>query len=195
MQHVYEVYSNWINMAFVKGLLIHKNCREWKSEKECFKTITFVSHVPGIPYCPCDPFSPCDPLSPRDPFSPFVEKSKVIINVNIYYYSSSLLKISVIIRTDHNFVLNCSGTKTKKIITILKRRMRYLFLTRMESAVLEKLNLTYKPSNIYNGAETGPLKKWVVCCCKDNAWAFLFVLDCENKSFLSSKRSGKLCLL
>ena len=67
-------------MAFVKGLLIHKDCREWKSEKNCFKTITFVSHVPGIPFCPCDPFSPCDPLSPRDPFSPFVEKSKVIIN-------------------------------------------------------------------------------------------------------------------
>ena len=142
MQHVYEVYSNWINMAFVKGLLIHKNYREWKSEKKCFKTITFVSHVPGIPYCPCDPFSPCDPLSPRDPFSPFVEKSKVIINMNIYYYSSSLLKISVIIRTDHNFVLNWSGTKTKKIITILKRHMRYLFLTRMESAGLEKSNLT-----------------------------------------------------
>ena len=33
--------------------------------------------------------------------------------MNIYYYSSSLLKISVIIRTDHNFkfVLNCSGKK------------------------------------------------------------------------------------
>ena len=80
MQHVYEDYGNWINMAFVKGLLMHKYYREWKSVKKCFKTITFVSHVPCIPFCPCDPFSPCDPLSPRDPFSPFVEKSKVIIN-------------------------------------------------------------------------------------------------------------------
>ena len=34
MQHVYEVYGNWINMAFVKGLLAHKGYREWKSEKK-----------------------------------------------------------------------------------------------------------------------------------------------------------------
>ena len=80
MQHVYEVYGNWINMAFVKGLLMHKGYREWKSAKKCFKTITFVSHVPCCPFCLCDPFFPCDPLSPRDPFSPFVEKSKVIID-------------------------------------------------------------------------------------------------------------------
>ena len=57
-----------------------KGYRDWKSGK-CFMTITFVSHVPGIPFCPCGPFSPCDPLSPRDPFSPFVEKSKVILMI------------------------------------------------------------------------------------------------------------------
>ena len=93
-------------------------------------TITFVSHVPGIPFSPCNPFSPCDPLSPRDPFSPFVEKSKVIIN-------------------DSSFV------------------------------------------------GSGPLKKivWILCCCKDKACAFLFVLDSENLSFLSSKRRIKLRLL
>ena len=28
MQHVYEVYGNRINMAFVKGLLMHKDYRE-----------------------------------------------------------------------------------------------------------------------------------------------------------------------
>ena len=38
-----------------------------------------------------------------------------------------MLKISVIIRTDHNFVLNCRGTKTKKIITILKRHAVLVF--------------------------------------------------------------------
>ena len=58
---------------------MHKGYRERKSGK-CFETFTFVSHVPGIPFCPCDPFSPCDPLPPRDPFSPFVKKSKEIIN-------------------------------------------------------------------------------------------------------------------
>ena len=59
---------------------MQKGYREWKSEN-CFKTITFVSHVPGIPFCPCDP------LSPRDPFSPFVKKSKVIINdENIFIF-------------------------------------------------------------------------------------------------------------
>ena len=57
-----------------------KGYGDWKSGK-CFMTITFVSHVPWIPFCPCDPFSPCDPLSPRDPFSPFVEKSKVILMI------------------------------------------------------------------------------------------------------------------
>ena len=82
MQHVYEVYGNKINKAFVKRIIYiyTKGYRDWKSGK-CFMTITFVSHVPWIPFCPCDPFSPCDPLSPRDPFSPFVEKSKVILMI------------------------------------------------------------------------------------------------------------------
>ena len=84
MQHVYEVYANKINKAFVKRIIdiyiYIKGYGDWKSGK-CFMTITFVSHVPWIPFCPCDPFSPCDPLSPRDPFSPFVEKSKVILMI------------------------------------------------------------------------------------------------------------------
>ena len=44
---------------------------------------------------------------------------------------------------------------------------------------------------------SGPLKKivWILCCCKDKACAFLFVLDSENWSFLSSKRRIKLRLL
>ena len=88
MQHVYEVYGNKINKAFVKRIIYiyiyiyiyTKGYRDWKCGK-CFMTITFVSHVPWIPFCPCDPFSPCDPLSPRDPFSPFVEKLKVILMI------------------------------------------------------------------------------------------------------------------
>ena len=47
--------------------------------------ITFVSHVPEIPFCPCDPFSPWEPLSPRDPFSPLLNKAFIII-MNIYGY-------------------------------------------------------------------------------------------------------------
>ena len=80
MEYLHEVYGNKINKAFVKRIINIKGYRDWKSGKSSKVVITFESHVPGIPFCPCDPFSPCNPLSPRDPFSPFVKKSKVIIN-------------------------------------------------------------------------------------------------------------------
>ena len=63
-------------------ITITKGYKEWKS-RSCKVVITFVSHVPEIPFCPCDPFSPWDPLSPRDPFSPLSNKVFIII-MNIY---------------------------------------------------------------------------------------------------------------
>ena len=47
MQHVYEVYGNWINMAFVKGLLMHKDYREWKSEKNVLKQLPLYHTFPA----------------------------------------------------------------------------------------------------------------------------------------------------
>ena len=81
-------YFEWIIR-----IIITKGYKEWKSRSckvvigKCFMIITFVSHVPEIPFCPCDPFSPWDPLSPRDPFSPLLNKVFIII-MNLYKYSS-----------------------------------------------------------------------------------------------------------
>ena len=47
MEHVYEVYGNWINMAFVKGLLMHKGYREWKCKKNVLKQLPLYHTSPA----------------------------------------------------------------------------------------------------------------------------------------------------